>query len=192
MNNIFCITDFETTGTDPLKDYPIEIGCIFTNHKFEILDVYTELLKPEDITLWFDVNTLNWRKEFIGAYNIHKITPAEIINKGITFKEGVFRLVQKINNVRSMINNNKVKPIIISDCAYFEMAFMNKLFKLAGEENFPFHYCAYDTNLSLCVFSNIGDPKTTHRALNDASVLYIQLLKYIDEERKFRGENFLR
>jgi DNA polymerase III alpha subunit (gram-positive type) len=175
---IFCITDFETTGVDPEKDFPIEVGCIFTDQDFNIIDSLDILLKPYENNLWFTLDA-GWKEEYIPAYNIHKITPPEILNRGISFSDAAIQIIKKVSDIKNKIGDANLKPILLSDNAYFEMAFMKKLFKLGNfEDKFPFHYCAYDTNLSLCVFSNIVDPKCVHRAMNDVALLYKNILKY--------------
>lgn len=172
---IFCITDFETTGTDPAKDYPIEIGCIFADKNFNLLGTYSNLIRPNNLRILFNKKG-EWKKEYLPAFKIHKIKPKEIQSKGITYQECCSQLLDIINKIKK--NNEKI--IILSDNAYFEMSFMKKLFLLANlKDKFPFHYCAYDTNLSLCVFSNIGDALLKHRAIEDALLLHNQILKYL-------------
>lgn len=43
----FVSIDFETTGLDTTKDEPIQVGVVIADANFCIVDVYTQLIKPE-------------------------------------------------------------------------------------------------------------------------------------------------
>jgi len=181
-NIIFCLCDFETTGVDANIDYPIEIGCMFLDKNFNILTTYESLIK------WITLNDLTeWPTRCKEAYNIHNIDIKCLHYKDTRDPCFFVNVASKIN---SICKEFKCKPIILSDCGNFEFNFMKKLFNLTNNyynfyfsdsENFvnvefPFHYCAWDTNLLLKV-TGVGDPKNRpHRAMKDVGLIYKALI----------------
>jgi len=188
-NIIFCITDFETTGINPSKDYPIEVGCIFTDKFFNVVDTYHSLIKYPFSKLFTktDDDEFKWKEEYQAAYNVHKIEPSEVLDSGLV----AYDVLNDINRIVSKLKqaHDNARVIILSDNAYFEMAYMKRLYNLANRDNeFPFHYSAWDTNLSLCLASDVGDPVPVHRAYQDAFRLYRQIVRYMERNNYFTKE----
>ena len=185
-DTILFVCDFETTGVDPKKDYPIEIGGLFVDHDFNIISTFDELICWEnEKILNKKVNLIDkehdWKEEYSQAYKIHKILPnAEYFLKGK-------RPISIVNRLGEYIDDNfKNKKIIItSDNAQFEYNFMKKLWNFASTREFPFHYCAWDTSL-LLEMTGIGDPRNVpHRAFKDVSILYKHIVLSLN---KIKGE----
>ena len=175
MNECLFICDFETTGVDPEIDYPIEIGGIFVNKKtFLVDDVYTSLIKPTDKRF---ICGNKWSGHALEAYKIHKISVHMLEQYGKDIKTVAKELRSKIAELKE--NYNYDRFIILSDNAQFEYRFMQKIFTIANEE-FPFHYCSWDSSFSLCLASDIGDPEPVHRALPDALRVYTNLVRFLE------------
>jgi oligoribonuclease (3'-5' exoribonuclease) len=188
-NIIFCITDFETTGLDPNRDYPIEIACVFTDMHFNVINTYHSLIRYSfsDLFIKTGEDEIIWRKEYQTAYNVHRIEPVKILELGSPAHYVVNELNQVINNLKQMYNN--ARAIIVSDNAYFEMAYMKRLYNLANKDKeFPFHYSAWDTNLLLHLASDVGDFVSVHRAYQDAFRLYKQLVRCMERNGYFNRE----
>lgn len=168
----FFICDFETTGLDSTKDYPIEIGCLILDNKYNIVDYVDSLIFDPNWDLFNE--KFEWKSEYTSAFKVHKILPSEL-KLGKTPKE--------ICNIL----NKKITPgsIIISDCISFELNFMKRLYSLANME-YPFHYIGWDTNIILEGLSNIGDPKSKHRAIDDCFLLYKQIIRFAERIRFFK------
>jgi oligoribonuclease (3'-5' exoribonuclease) len=188
-NIIFCITDFETTGLDPSRDYPIEIACVFTDIHFNVMNVYHSLIRYPFSELFIKTgeDEVVWRKEYQDAYNVHRIKPIEVLELGSPAHHVVSEMNRVINNLKQMYSD--ARAIIISDNAYFEMAYMKRLYNLANKDNeFPFHYSAWDINLLLGLISDIGDSVPVHRAYQDAFRLYKQLVRCMERNNYFNKE----
>jgi len=173
--DILFLCDFETTGVSPKDDYPIELGGLFLDKNLDIIDKLELLILPHEscFTVTED-KELVWKSRYKEAYNVHKIEPKELVEKGVYPEVAVERILSKIKDLKP-----KGRVIILSDNAQFEFNFMKRLFELAErEEDFPFHYSAWDTNLLLELYApEIGDPVPVHRALPDALRLYKQLIR---------------
>jgi len=186
-NTFLVITDFETTGLDPLRDYPIEIGCIFLDPNLDVVSTFESLILPPQPEKLVIATTTTLDKEYIipvwepayhSAFNVHGITLEELFKKGISPRECVNRLFEIIDYVKKETGLKNGRFIITSDNAQFEFNFMKRLFALAGEEKWVFHYAAWDTNILLdYFFTDIGDPAPKHRALADCWRLYKQLIR---------------
>lgn len=154
----FFITDYETTGVDPSRDLPIEIGIIITDSEFNLLETYDTLIKTE-----IDPLDESWLK----AYAVHKIEPSQLaFGKDIKdVNTDLINLTKKYTTTR--------KPIMISDNIQFEWAFTQLIM---GNPTKYFHYCGWDSSL-LLEATNVGDPIAAHRALRDAGLLHAALIK---------------
>lgn len=186
---ILFICDFETTGLDPDKDYPIELGGIFTDKDLNGIDIFHKLILLPDDTFELLVKQENgtfvWKEEAMGAYRVHGIAPEELKRSGLPPETCVEKLLEKIDYILS-ISGKKLKDtavIITSDNAQFEYRFMKKLFKMASmESKFPFYHSAWDTNLCLQFFApEIGDAIPVHRSLQDALRIYRQLVRFAEK-----------
>jgi len=178
----FCICDFETTGVDTDKDYPIEIGCIFTDRTFSTLGIYQDLISWPDLMVSGDSIDPDWNEHDQQAANIHKISYETYIN-------GAVPLSTVVGNVKDIVDKilNKFykRVILISDNIQFEYRFMSILFKEANIE-WPFHYCGWDSSL-LLELTNIGDPVPDHRALRDCALLQRQLIRATEKIGAYRN-----
>lgn len=168
MEKAYLLCDFETTGVDIEKDYPIELGGIFLDTELNTFDYISSLIYDKS---WDLFNSNQWKKEYEQSYKIHKITVEELRNNGIS-------PISLIENLHFIKNKHSIeKLIIISDNSQFEYSFMKKLYELANAKNiFPFHYCAWDTSL-LFELLNIQETQPIHRALPDVLRVYKDLCK---------------
>lgn len=174
-NTTFCICDFETTGVDPEKDFPIEIGCIFTDSNFIVKNTMQSLIRfPEVVDKITDGDYVRWPAEWTPAFDVHKID-AYKIRGGFTPESIAADLIEIVNEIKV---DKTSKCIILSDNAQFEYRFMEKIFKHTGKK-FPFHYCAWDTSL-LLEASGVKDPIPVHRAFADASLLHHAVVRAME------------
>jgi len=164
----FCICDFETTGVDTVKDYPIEVGCVFTDSNFVVKGVYQHLI------LWDALASQagGWRPEHSKAAAIHGIKVEDIQLRGrkdADIAPSIFKLVEEYSNpTKSMV--------LLSDNIQFEWAFMKRIM---AAMQWPFHYCGWDSSL-LLEMSGVGDPVPVHRALPDACLLQQALVRALE------------
>jgi oligoribonuclease (3'-5' exoribonuclease) len=179
--DIFFVCDFETTGLDLRKDFPIEIGGLFLNSDFEILKEVNTLIYWETLNQKILKNNKQWPDEYRPAYGVHKIEPMEWL-----------RAAKHSNIVASNISsickelkiNGEKKPIIISDNARFEYDFMFKLFE-SNYMDFPFHYTAWDVNLLFALYG-IPDEEKKHRAYDDAVEVCRSLMLFKNLEMRVK------
>jgi hypothetical protein len=184
--NSYVFVDFETTGVPAEDHYPIQIGAIFTDHLFHVVDTYKSLVAWED--LQEEINKLGgvWPDRFQQAEQFHGIRAIDYVNDcDCTPGEIVLQLEHKMNNI---LNANIVKDparfILVSDNIQFEWQLMRKiyqrLYKHLGKNEWPFHYCGWDTSLLLCTVG-VGDPANMgHDALMDASEMHLQVVRSLD------------
>jgi len=178
---IFFVCDFETTGLDFRKDYPIEIGGLFVDSDFNVLGTYRSFIKFSKLSEEILDNDNRWPEKYLGAYKVHNIDAAVISTETISYEDkliGVrppYIVAEDLTELCSTYNKGERKVIIISDNAQFEYWFMKQIFEDANTE-FPFHYCAWDSSI-LLELSGIGDPKPVHRAFGDAGKLYQSLVR---------------
>jgi oligoribonuclease (3'-5' exoribonuclease) len=173
--NVYFIVDFETTGVDPDTDYPIEVGIVVADGYMNIKKFYSSLILVPDTCLQDSESpdSKTWEEDYLGAFNVHKISPQEIQKKG----KPIEVVVQEILNLAKQYTVEKKKPILISDNIQFEYRFMINMFsKVDMKKEFPFHYCGWDSSL-LLEPTGIGDPVAAHRALPDAMLLYTALVR---------------
>jgi len=177
-NIVFCICDFETTGLDPVKDFPIEIGCIFTDNKFNELGRYESLISwpsawltegpPKDGVI---------KPEHLPAYQVHGIPIQEVLNA-----PGSHEVTQKIAELVAQYKPKQYgKAILLSDNIRFEWQFMQELFGENLKVEQLFHYAGWDVNLAL-ELAGVDRPKVNkaHRALADCEGLLAALQEYRD------------
>jgi len=196
--NILFICDVETTGLDPDKDYPIELGGIFVDRELNgICTFNTLILPPEKVFAYIyregfghDDEIITWKEEYVPAFKVHGITPQELKEYGASPEETVNKLLNVIDHVLRAVGSqkNSTRIIITSDNAQFEFRFIKRLFRIAGKESdFPFHYAAWDVNLCLQLLKpEIGDAIPVHRALPDALRIYRQLIRYAERTGFFQ------
>lgn len=169
-NDIIALCDFETTGLDPVKAKPIEVGILFIDAiTFEVISSFESLiaLSPFDLPWALDPAAMS-------AYGVHGISE-EMLRDAPSAPIVAERLLEHIKQF------NGHKLILCSDNAHFETTFMRKLF---SAKTWPFHYCTWDTSLLLHVVG-VPDPKPVpHRAMGDVKLLYDALLAAISIARR--------
>lgn len=179
--NIYCFTDFETDGVAPYDYSPIEIGCIFTDYKFNIIATYENLINPYPANR----KAKHWSNDSeLAAFNVHKISFQHLEDLGEVPLNISKDINYKLNHIKSIRPDlEKSRVVIVSDNAQFEYNCMRKLYKMAKQEDiFPFHYTAWDTNMLLNIEQpEIGDPKPVHRALADAGLLYVSVVRALEK-----------
>jgi len=157
MKTAYFICDFETTGLDPSRDYPIEVGLVICSETFALLDTYSSLI------LWPAFTEL-----------VHRISLSDL-------KECSRPVDMVRRDIAALVSRFRAETaILVSDNIQFDYALMRRLM---GPE-FPFHYHGYDTQLvkSLLSMAGIRAPNPTkkqHRALADALHLYIQIRQMV-------------
>ena len=175
---VFFIVDFETTGLDAREHYPIEVGGLFTDSNFTVLDIYKSLIKWPELSVEVEANRGYWPSKYAEAYKIHRINP--MICTRMIKLDGI--LVQSFKEVAADLKlfcekykKGKRNPIMVSDNAQFEHSFMKKIFE-SSEVDFPFHYCTWDTSMFL-ELSGVRDPVAVHRAFPDAALVFSALMR---------------
>lgn len=175
-HNFLFLLDYETTGLDPNKDYPIEIGGLLLNSKLELLDSYESMISWPGLRVRLN-HKQEWPEEYATAYKYHKITPQEYLNHFRNCDDVILDLQHIFNQHTHSIP--KARVILCSDNIQFEWNFTKRLFKDTSHK-WPFHYCGWDTSLLLEMLG-VGDPKEKpHRALADAKQLYDALIRSKD------------
>jgi len=169
----YVIADTETTGLDYENDLPIEVGLVFCNRNWEIIDTYQAFVAWPEIT-----GQDGWTKKQWQASIVHQIPFSE------------YRKLAKptsviVKEIMERTGQPPRKPVLISDNAVFDFTFLSKIFRREGKNLFDiFHYAVWDTNLFLSE-TGAGDPVPIHRALQDALLLY----KAIIEARALLARN---
>lgn len=173
----FFILDYETTGVrDNGDDYPIEIGLIVTDHDFNVLTTYENIIGWE--VDFFDNQgaLINWKEEYkYAADNFHKIHPNEYNTEKRSFQNVVYDMMMMCQKY----SYEKIKPILVSDNIQFEWRNTKQMFN-AADADWPFHYCGWDTSL-LLESTPVGDPEIVeHRALSDAAGLHRHIIRALE------------
>jgi len=166
--------DFESTGINVscmTPDYPIEIGMVFCDDKLLIKDLFQSYIYWP----WMD-KCNEWPPAYSEAYKIHKIELDHVIKNGIYSEE----LTKKISQLISKnCKNDKMKPTLVSDNAYFDTFMMHQLYDQPND--FPFHYTTWDINI-LCVPLGIKKAKAhTHSALEDAISMHHRTVRALEK-----------
>lgn len=152
------LCDFETTGLYEGAE-PIEVAILYLNADLRVVaSVDSLIFCPFHIDRDWD------------ALRVHRITPPML--EGAPKREQVAETIMAATaRAQEVIRSKRV--ILCSDNAHFETSFMRKLL---GDE-WPFHYCTWDTSMLLEPLG-IGDPRNPpHRAMADVGLLYEALLK---------------
>ncbi len=179
----YVLVDFETTGLNPETDYPIEIGALFLDENFVIINTLNTLIyysKEVNNSLSKDGRGIAWKEEYEGAYKIHGITISEWLRESMH----VEMVAEKIQQLIKLNRGPGIQyPKLMSDNIVFETGFMKRLLGIAyGYSAIPalFHYHGYDTGL---LFRLLGIQKlpNEHRAMRDVSMLYVKLLEAMNK-----------
>ncbi|MFW6129736.1 MAG: exonuclease domain-containing protein [Atribacterota bacterium] len=175
---VFCLCDFETTGVDPFNgDLPIEVACIFTDQNFNIITTY------ESLIYWPEFGKCEeWPEKYQKAFEIHKIPM-----KNLKESKNYYVVANEIRKICEDLGSGR-KPIILSDCGCFEFNFFKVLYCHPLCNEWPFHYCSWDTSLFLEI-TGIGDPKNVpHRAMKDVALLYKAIIRAADKIGYFNSQ----
>lgn len=176
LNNkdVFFVCDFETTGLDLKKDYPIELGGVFIDSDFNILETFESFIYWEDISRKIRKENKGWPEEYLPAHAVHNIDVIDYLRHS---KHSTI-IAKTIESICKKLKQDKghKKPIIISDNSRFEHDFMFKIFDYNNIE-FPFHFNSWDINLIFEIYKIKGKAKKTHRALADAMEVYMGLVE---------------
>ena len=113
--------DIETTGLDLVKNEIIEIGCVITTPKLEVIEKFELKIKPEHIE---DANPVSLK---INHYSSLKWKDAKILKDGMKF------FLRKVKDC-IMVGHN-----VSFDSAFLEYAFIKTKFKNS------MHYHKLDT-----------------------------------------------
>lgn len=140
---------------------------------------------------------VKWNKMCSGAYKVHKI-PAEDIVKAPPPESVVVDINSRLNKAVKLLpeKEQKKKKIIVSDNIQFEYILMERLYKefsvnKSEERNnndWPFHYCGWDTSL-LLELTGVGDPNgVPHSAMGDVSILHTHLVRALEESGYYMSD----
>jgi len=172
--SLLCFIDFETTGLDVERDFPIEVALIMTDYKCtKILMNYSSLVFTSALGQYYsqrrkDSTRVTWLPEHMSAYDIHHINLETLQATGICAHNACIQICTEVNKVKLDLGSEKV--ILISDNIHFDMSFMKQMWK-ESPVRFPFHYCGWDTNLLL--EHTFGDiTKRPHNAAADCRMLF--------------------
>ena len=119
----FAFMDYETTGVDTsrgTKVRPIQIGIVFTDHKFTKIVEYNSLIKWDSIMDMSYRGECDWPKEFQGAYKVHGIPLWKVQERGL-WPNQVRRDINILVKGVVKPTDPQRMPVIISDAPNFEM-----------------------------------------------------------------------
>jgi len=175
-DTVLLFLDFETTGVDPEKDYPIEIGCIATDITAQkVFFRYESLIKFDAVQLVDNADSKKeietWKEEYAEGFKYHKIPAAFWYASA----KGSSTVKREIEQALLRATEGREHWILVSDNIQFEYRFMQNIYKNVYGDNWqkewPFHYCGWDTSL-LLEASGVGDPRgVPHRALADTELV---------------------
>lgn len=170
------LSDFETTGLSFDEDFPIEIGLIITDPQLVIQETYQTIIRYPDLDKLLE-NETEWPAHMIPAYNVHKISVEEY-KSGKSIAVVVEELRRLIAKYSQTVNGRKLTPVLTSDNIQFEYRWMDFILKYSGLSTASiFHYCGWDTSMTLDLITTVGDPKPVHRAFADTALLYRNLVR---------------
>ena len=149
----FC--DFETTGIDRLKDYPIEIGMVIADSKFQHVAAVDSLIAPPEVPEGYE-----------DALAVHGITSAMLRNAPYPVAVAK-QVVYAVERAKASTGASRV--ILCSDNIVFETDFMRILLEGNGEK-WPFHYCGWDLG-ALFAATGVDKPELPHRAFPDCCLV---------------------
>ena len=154
---MYILFDFETTGLEFTRDFPIEIGMFWLDDGLRLKEVYHSYIKWPQIKDTEKKEDGGWRGRWAKAYEVHNIPLDKILKEGKPadiVAEEILSLVEKYSQEGE-------KLILVSDNAVFDFAFLAKVF--AGSKfttgdtiaegmdylRRKFHYAVWDLNLLL-------------------------------------------
>ncbi|KKK86058.1 hypothetical protein LCGC14_2767030 [marine sediment metagenome] len=189
MKDYYVITDFESTGLKVGKnDVPIEIGMILVDEEYNVLEILYSYINPfneNDPSGTTEIKSA-WTEYEQKALRVHKIPFKTIVEQGKSPREIISMIDELLSTVRDSDTRNNIRIIIMSDNGRFEYSCMEKLYELAGkEENFPFHYAAWDVNILINSVQKVPKGKGSHKALQDAFRTHKAVLRAL-ERNTFR------
>lgn len=143
--------DFETSGLNCEENIVMEFAFVTSNQfDFEIETEYSELLKPYNLKI-LKPETINVGKKkdpnFIEvlreeklkpvyekkALEVHGITIAETVNKGVDIEDFVKTLIKLFKNLNVTKNKHpSARPILCGHNVSFDVAFLEVIFELCG------------------------------------------------------------
>jgi len=183
--NFYCFIDFETTGVPAEEHYSIQIGMIFTDSKFQVLETFKSFIGWEELIKAVDANDLKWGDRFQDAEQYHKISAEKYVYECAKNEYSApFSVVSESYRLMRIIREDygdaDSRFILISDNIQFEWQLLRKLYKESSAE-WPFHYCGWDTSMLLCTVGT-GDPENPpHDALLDASGLHLAVVRSLEK-----------
>lgn len=197
--NFYVFVDFETTGVPAEDHYPIQIGIVYTDNKFQVLETYQSMICWSKLIGEIEAVSdfpkfYAWPDQYANAEQYHKISALDYV-KASEFEETIpgeipGTICNAQHRIREMHSIKDSRFILVSDNIQFEWQLMKKLFKERPNYEWPFHYCGWDTSLFLNTVGT-GDPKDPpHDALMDASGLHQAVVRSLEKTGWFeRIEN---
>jgi len=177
-DRVFFIVDFETTGLDVRGHYPIEVGGLFTDSDFTVLDIYKSFIKWPDLEKEIIEYGNIWPPKYAEGYEFHKISASGYIRWEKKDNIKVRSPEEVANDLQYFckeFKRDKRNPTMVSDNSVFEHSFMKKIFE-SSKIVFPFHYSTWDASKFL-ELSGVRRPMLPHRAFSDASSLHNALVR---------------
>jgi hypothetical protein len=186
----YCFMDYETTGVDisPTSSAkPIQIGCIFTDSKLNVLVEYERYIKWNSL-MTYDKWPPKWQK----CARIHKI-PLDIIKEeGLWAYEVKNDIIEICSDIQDAVGT-KQKCAIISDAPQFEMFFTDMIMDYMDKADFswPFRINAWSIHPLFDIFKIPSDHHIKpHNALGDARILYENMVTVFKSMEKLEDDQF--
>jgi len=181
MNKNRAIIDIETGGFNIYNSGIVEIGIVFFDEKYNIIDKYETLIKPYKKHNSIDLMEYSKRAEYIHGHSIEKI---QLLGKecNIVCNEIISKI--KYNNPIQLIGHNLIKfdlPRIINFFERFtnestDFLFINNLDtinlskELLNSDSYSLEYLCNGLNLA---------HENKHSAMGDCCAT-LELLKYLE------------
>lgn len=134
---LYAVIDFETTGLDPLNDYPIQLGWQIIEDNGRIA-FFPESV-PKAIYIAHPMTTVEYLSS--PAYKVHGI-PVEV--PGAKHPTDAYKIFLE-DVTRLSIHGKHVIPVIAGHNVFFDFSFLKRLKKLAENDSYPFDYHLMDT-----------------------------------------------
>lgn len=134
---LYAVIDFETTGLDPVNDYPIQLGwCI-------VEDNGRRAFRPKMANAIYILPKMG-RDEYYEtkAFKVHGIPYSALTGGAKTPKEAYEIFLDKV--VLYWTDDEPYYPIIAGHNVHFDFAFLKRLHSLSGVEKWPFDYHLMD------------------------------------------------
>lgn len=133
---IYAVIDFETTGLEPTKDYPIQLGWVLVEDNGK--NVFM-LNKPKSVRIKTPLSRSVYHN---AAWRVHGI-PYETTAAGYSPEEAFKFFSGDVYKAKPQ--DRLGVPTVAGHNVSFDFAFLKRLNQLAGDYVFPYDYHLMDT-----------------------------------------------